>query len=133
MAEETEQITEQTDQGGTSQGSGSGAGSTALKAVAAAAAAGAAAVVAKKAFSGGGSSNGAAHRNGGSGENGSSKSSTLNSIASSGWDAARDAVLPAAEEAAGAAGTYLAENGPEVVRERILPRFVDSFNEARGG
>ena len=96
--------------------SGGGAGGTALKAVAAAVAAGTAAVVAKKAFSGGGS-----------------KSSALNSIAASGWDAAQDAVLPAVEEAAGAAGKFLAENGPEILRERILPRFVESFNEARGG
>jgi hypothetical protein len=131
MAEDVQDTTEEITQG---SGGGSSAGGTALKAVAAAAAAGAAAVVAKKAFSGGGSSNGAAHRNGGSGgENGGSKSGTLNSIAASGWDAARDAILPAVEEAAGAAGTYLAENGPEVVRERILPRFVESFNEARGG
>ena len=28
---------------------------------------------------------------------------------------------------------YLAQNGPEVIRERIVPRFIDSFNEARGG
>jgi hypothetical protein len=129
MAEDV-QTTEETTQD--SSGSSS-AGTTALKAAAAAAAAGAAAVVAKKAFSGGGNSNGASHRNGKSGgENGGSKASTLNSIAASGWDAARDSVLPAVEHAAAAAGTYLAENGPEVVRERILPRFVDSFNEARG-
>jgi len=132
MAEDIEQNTEE-EETTESSGGGSSAGGTALKAIAAAAAAGAAAVVAKKAFSGGGSSNGAAHRNGKSGGENGSKSGTLNTIAASGWDAARDAVLPAVEEAAGAAGTYLAENGPEVVRERILPRFVESFNEARGG
>jgi hypothetical protein len=57
-------------------------------------------------------------------------SGTLGSIASGGLDAARDALLPALEDAAGAAGAYLAENGPEILRDRIVPRFVESFNEA---
>jgi hypothetical protein len=56
----------------------------------------------------------------------------LSSALSGGWDAARDALIPAAEDAAGAAGQFLAENGPDVVRDRIVPRFIDSFNEARG-
>src|ERR1051325_3020533 len=98
------------------------------------AAAGAAAVAAKKVMSGrsggsdGSSSNGGTpERQGGEGEG-----SILNSVLSGGWEAARAALLPAAEDAAGAAGEYVAQHGPDVLRERIVPRFVDSFNEARG-
>jgi len=105
-----------------------GSGSTVLKAAAAAAAAGAAAVVARKAFSSDrGQSNGGG--NGGGGAGGSI--GALGSIAAGGWDAARDALLPAAEDAAGAAGAFVAENAPEVVRDRIVPRFIESFNGAR--
>jgi hypothetical protein len=108
-------------------------GATALKAAAAAAAAGAAALVATKALSGhGNGSKSAGRENGDSRDAGESKSTALSSIAAGGWDAARDALLPAVEDAAGAAGTFLAENGPEVVRDRILPRFVESFSEAHG-
>jgi hypothetical protein len=133
MAEQAEQVKENVS-------SGSGMGSTALKAAAAAAAAGAAAVVARKALShdGSGSDAGDSSRgsNGSSG-NGNSKSSgmgsgALGSIASGGWEAARDALLPAAEDVAGAAGAFVAENAPEVVRDRIVPRFIESFNDSRG-
>jgi hypothetical protein len=109
------------------QGGGPGKG-TAVKAAAAAAATSVAALAAKKALS---------HRESDSG-NGSSASggdsgSVLNSVLSGGWEAARDALIPAAEDAAGAAGEYLASNGPEIVRERIIPRFIESFNKAHDG
>ena len=128
-------------QGGTEQGGG---GNSALKSAAAAAlAAAAAGMIARKALSSGGSngangsngSSGSQGRNGGSKSGGSRSSdsgSMLGSIASGGWDAARDALLPAAEDAAGAIGSFVALNGPEIVRERIVPRFIESFNEARG-
>jgi len=114
----------------TQQGAGAGKGTTA-KAVAAAAATSVAAVVAKRALSNRGSSNGDSG-NGGSGSSKGDAGSILNTVLTSGWDAARDALLPAAEDAAGAVGGYLAENGPDIVRERIVPRFIESFNEARG-
>lgn len=113
----------------------SGIGSTALKAAAAAAAAGAAAIVARKAFShdsGDSSSSNGSSANGGS-KSGGLSSGALGSIAAGGWEAARDAILPAAEDAAAAAGTFVAENAPDVVRDRIVPRFIESFNDARGG
>jgi hypothetical protein len=136
MPEQTEQTKSEPTQAADTSGSTSGstAGSTALKT--AAAAAGAAAMIARKAFSGSGSSNGAARENGSSGERGSSggsKSSALTAIASGGWDAARDALVPAAEDAAAAMGTFVGQNAPELVRDRIVPRFIESFNEARGG
>jgi hypothetical protein len=126
MADENQEQQDQQGQG--SEGMSSGTG-TAVKAAAAAAATGVAAIAAKKALSGRGGSNG-------NSSNGSSESksgdSVLSSVLSGGWDAARDALLPAAEDAAGAAGEYVAQHGPEILRERIVPRFVDSFNEARG-
>jgi hypothetical protein len=105
-------------------------GSSGLKAAAAAAAAaGAAAIIARKALSGDGSSDGQRSQNGG-GSGSSRHGGTFGSIASGGWDAARDALGPAAEDAAAALGKFVAENAPDVVRERIVPRFIESFNEA---
>jgi hypothetical protein len=43
---------------------------------------------------------------------------------------ASGSLLPLAEEAADAAGRWTAENAPEVVRDRIVPRFIESFNDA---
>jgi hypothetical protein len=83
--------------------------------------------------SGGGSSNALARRNGDgddegdeNGNGGGSRSALLDTV----WDSASDAVLPMAEEAADAAGKWLAENAPDVMRERIIPRFIESFSDA---
>ena len=124
--EENQQETQQEERGGVGKG-------TAVKAAAAAAATSVAAVAAKKALSNRGSSNGQSKNGGSSSGSGFGEAGTvLNSVLSSGWEAARDALIPAAEDAAGAAGEYLAKNGPDFVSERIIPRFIDSFNEARG-
>jgi hypothetical protein len=131
MADEQQEQQEQTE--GTEQSALSNpAAGTAVKAVAAAAATGAAALAAKKVMSGRGGSNGSS-TNGDSPKPQSDEPSILNSVLSGGWEAARDALLPAAEDAAGAAGEYVAQHGPDILRDRIVPRFVDSFNEARGG
>jgi hypothetical protein len=127
MADENQQ---QEEGSGQEQGSSGGGTSTAVKAAAAAAATSVAALVAKKAFSGRSDSNG--HSSNGSASRGGDAGSMLSSALSGGWEAARDALVPAAEDAAGAAGEYLANNGPDFVRDRIVPRFIDSFNEARG-
>lgn len=120
---------EQTEQQQGSSGSG-----TALKAAAAAAATGAAALAVRKALSHGdhdGSDDGD-----GSSESrprskrGQDASSIIASAASSAWESAQDVVVPMAEDAVAAAGKYLAENAPDVVRERLVPRFIDAFNEA---
>ena len=110
-----------------------GGGSSSIRAaVAAAAAAAAAAMVARKVMSGGGDgSDGERSRNGGGTGRGNPEG-MLGSIASGGFDAARDALVPAAEDAAAALGSFVAENAPEVVRDRIVPRFIASFNDARG-
>jgi hypothetical protein len=132
MADENQDQQEQELGGSESQSGGIGTG-TAAKAMAAAAATGAAALAARKVMSGrGGGSNGQSS-NGGTPQGQGGEGSILNSVLSGGWEAARDALLPAAEDAAGAAGEYLAQHGPDLLRERIVPRFVDSFNDARGG
>ena len=127
MADENQEQQEQTEQSSPSNP----ATGTAVKAVAAAAATGAAALAAKKVMSGRNGSNGNSG-NGGTPERQGEEGSILNSVLAGGWEAARDALLPAAEDAAGAAGEYVAQHGPDVLRDRIVPRFVDSFNEARG-
>ncbi len=106
----------------------------ALATVAVAAAAGAGVYALRKALaSGGGSSTALARRNGDgddegdeNGNGGGSRSALLDTV----WDSASDAVLPMAEEAADAAGKWLAENAPDVMRERIIPRFIESFSDA---
>src|SRR5919204_1756721 len=123
MAEETHEHQEEQSH----EGEGGGA-STAVKAAAAVAATSVAAFGAKKALSHRGNSSGES-RNGGSSRRGDTVS-MLSSALSGGWEAARDAIVPAAEDAAGAAGEWLAENGPDVIRERIVPRFIESFNKA---
>lgn len=134
MADENQEQLEQGQQQAQEQvGSASPVGTgTAVKAVAAAAATGAAALAAKKVMS--------ARSSNGDSSNGDSPQkqdergeSILSSALAGGWEAARDALLPAAEDAAGAAGEYVAQHGPDILRDRIVPRFVDSFNEARGG
>jgi hypothetical protein len=106
---------------------------TAVKAAAAAAATGAAAVAVKKALSS--DSNGKSKSEEESGGRGRRAGSgeLLASVASGGWEAAREHLLPLAEDAAGAAGSYLARSGPDVVREKIVPRFISGFQNARGG
>jgi hypothetical protein len=128
MADDNQQE-QQEEQG---RGESGGGASTAVKAAAAVAATSVAAYGAKKALSHRGSHNGQSS-NGGSGSGKGDMGQMLNSVLSGGWEAARDALVPAAEDAAGAAGEWLAENAPEVVRERIVPRFIDSFNEKSGG
>jgi hypothetical protein len=45
-------------------------------------------------------------------------------------ESASDSLLPFAEDAAEAAGKWAARNSPTLVRERLLPRFIDSFRAA---
>ena len=110
-------------------GNGSEARKTALRAAAIAAASGATAIAAKKAFSGGqqGSSSG---RSEGSSGNGGGES-LVGGMLGSGMNAARDSLLPFEEDAANAAGEYLGRNGPDFVRETIVPAFIEGFQSAQ--
>lgn len=105
----------------------------ALATVAVAAAAGAGVYALRKALASGGSSNALARRNGDGDdddENGNGGGGSRSALLDTVWDSASDAVVPVAEQAADAAGKWLAENAPDVIRERIIPRFIESFNEA---
>lgn len=128
MPNEGQEAQKETEPQSRSQG-GSGA-NTALKVAAAAAATGAAAYAARKAVTrDGGSSNG---QNGqGSERGGKQDSGMVGSIVSGSWDAAREQLLPLAEEAAGAAGKFVARNGPDILRDRLVPKFISSFENAR--
>ena len=131
MADENQEQQEQ-QQGQEQTGSPSSGGTgTAVKAMAAAAATGAAALAAKKVMSARSSNGQTSNGDSPEKQDESGGDSILSSALSGGWEAARDALLPAAEDAAGAAGEYVAQHGPDILRERIVPRFVDSFNEAR--
>jgi hypothetical protein len=46
------------------------------------------------------------------------------------WESAPDELLSLAEDAAGAAGRWAARKSPALIRERLLPRFIDSFKAA---
>ena len=51
----------------------------------------------------------------------------------SAWEAAQEHVLPPAEDAMEAIGRFLATDAPEVLRDRLVPRLVEAFEErARG-
>jgi hypothetical protein len=121
-----EDMSEQTTGNGSN---GGGAGKTAVRAAAIAAVSGATALAAKKAFVDRGSSSEdnpkRDQQKGGSGE-------VFGSMVSSAWDSARDSLVPMLEDAASSAGEYLAQNGPEIVRETIVPRFIDGFEHGRG-
>jgi hypothetical protein len=111
-----------------SVGNGTDVRKTAIRAAAIAAASGATAIAAKKAFSGG-------QQDSSRGDNGGDSSgagdSLMGGVLGSGLNAAKDSLLPFAEDAANAAGEYLASNGPDFVRETIVPAFIAGFQNAQ--
>ena len=102
---------------------------TALAAAAAAAAGGAATFAVRRALAHDGKSQGRDASKNGSSRSGAS--SILSSAAASSWDAAADVLIPMAEDAAESAGKYLAEHGPEIIRDRLIPKFIEAFEDAR--
>jgi hypothetical protein len=110
-----------------SNGSDGGGRKTVVQTAALAVAASAAALVAKRMFSDQGVVG--PPRDSESGPRGDD--SLLNSMLASGWRAAEDSLLPVAEDAAATVGAYMARSGPEVVRERLLPRFISGFERGR--
>jgi hypothetical protein len=46
------------------------------------------------------------------------------------WESASGALLPLADEMAEAAGRWTAKHSPAVIRDRLLPRFIESFQDA---
>lgn len=122
---ESQESTQQDTQNEGQSGNGSDATKTALRAAAIAAASGATAIAARKAFSG--------RQQGGSPkqQNNGSPDSLFGGMLGSGLHAAKDSLLPFAEDAARAAGEYLGRSGPDVVRETIVPAFVEGFQQAQ--
>ena len=112
----------------TSGNGSNGAAKTAVRAAAIAAVSGATALAAKKAFGDRGSSE--EKPEGGLRKRGDDN--VLGSMVSSAWDSARDSLVPMIEDAASSAGEYLARSGPELVRDKIVPRFIDGFERGRG-
>lgn len=111
--------------------SNGGTGRTALRAAAIAAASGATAIAAKKALSsrsesdeGGDEEKKGKRKQSGSGD-------VLATALSTGWDSARDSVVPMLGNAAVQAGEYVARNSPELVRDTIVPQFIRGFERAR--
>jgi hypothetical protein len=45
-------------------------------------------------------------------------------------ESASDSVLPLAEAAAEEVGRWAAKNSPVLIRDRLLPRFIDAFTTA---
>jgi hypothetical protein len=128
MAQETEQQDTAEETNGDEESNGGR--KTAVRAAVIAAATGATAFAAKKAFSG--------HDEGGDGEEkkqrrsaGAGDDSMVGAMIASGWDAARDSLLPFAEDAAGAAGEWVAKSAPELVTDTLVPRFIRGFEKAR--
>jgi hypothetical protein len=123
----------------TEQHDGSSGARTALVAAAAAAATGAAAIAARKALSHDDEDDSDGDDDGesvvsklrpGKSKSKRDTSSILSNAASSAWDSAQGVIMPIAEDAMAAAGKYLAEEAPEIVRERLVPRFIEAFNDA---
>lgn len=105
-------------------------------AAAASVAAGVGYLVAKRALdqrgSGSGSSDDGEKRERDTGGGSSRKSDSLRSAVDVlTWDRAQEMLLPMAERAAGAVGSYVARETPDIVSERLVPRFIDAFNKAR--
>jgi hypothetical protein len=125
MTEQTEQQTEET----SGNGQSNGGHRTAVRAAAIAAATGATAFAAKKALSGRDQPGGeeGKQRRSSSGD----EESMLGAMIGSGWHAAKDSLVPFAEEAAGAAGEWVAREGPELLSETLVPRFIRGFEKAR--
>ena len=127
MAEETQQ--QETTEQATGNGQSNGGHKTAVRAAAIAAATGATAFAAKKAFSG-------REQSGGGGESGQRRSdsggeSMMGEMLTSGWHAAKDSLVPFAEDAASAAGEWVARSGPELLSETLVPRFIRGFEKAK--
>jgi hypothetical protein len=57
--------------------------------------------------------------------------SMVTSAIASGWDVAKDSLIPLIEDGASKAGAFVAERSPEVVRDVLVPRFISGFERAR--
>ena len=135
MAEtEQTQQTDNTEQTDGSNGSGDSTRKTVARAAAVAAATGATALAARKVLAG----NAVNKAEGGERKPGPTKggmggadTSLITTMAGSAWDSARDVVVPMIEDASENAGTYVAQNAPDIVRDSVIPRFIRGFQKGQ--
>jgi hypothetical protein len=100
----------------------------ALKGVALSAAVGVAVYGLRKALAGSGAGLSLHHADDEAhGENSRSRSGSL---LTSAVESASDSLLPLVEAAAEEAGRWAAKNSPALIRDRLLPRFIDAFKAA---
>jgi hypothetical protein len=102
---------------------------TVVRAAALAAASGATAFAAKKAFADRGSTSAATRKS--APDRQQEGDSLVSSMVTSAWDSARDSLVPMIEDAARQTGEYLAHNGPDLIRETVIPQFISGFERAR--
>ena len=62
-----------------------------------------------------------------------SRASLVTAAVASGWDVAKDSLLPVVEDAATKAGAFVADRAPEVVRDVVVPQFIAGFERATRG
>jgi hypothetical protein len=99
-----------------------------------AAASGATAYAARKALSGRSSTDDEGGKTKSNAKASSDSSASLVTAAvASGWDVAKDSLIPVVEDAATKAGVFVAERAPEVVRDVVIPRFIAGFERAKRG
>lgn len=106
----------------------------ALATAAAAAAAGAAVYGLRKALASGGNGNASSREHDDDyeddGDEGEESGMRGGGMLQSVWESASDSLVPLAEQAADAAGKWVAENSPDLVREHLVPRFIEAFQDA---
>ena len=62
-----------------------------------------------------------------------SSASLMTAAVASGWDVAKDSLLPVVEDAATKAVAFVADRAPELVRDVVVPRFIAGFQRAKRG
>jgi hypothetical protein len=131
--EDTGAETEESNGGGSSNGHNLG------RVAAIAAASGATAYAARKALSSRSSSSDesdddtAPKKKSKSSGSSDSSASLMTAAVASGWDVAKDSLLPVVEDAATKAGAFVADRAPELVRDVVVPRFIAGFQRAKRG
>ena len=96
-----------------------------------AAASGATAYAARKALSGRSSTDAERGKSNAKGSGDDGGASLVTAAVASGWDVAKDSLIPVVEDAAAKAGAFVAERAPEVVRDVVIPRFIAGFERGK--
>jgi hypothetical protein len=96
-----------------------------------AAASGATAYAAKKALSSRSSTEGSGEDKSKAKSSGDGSAALVTAAVASGWDVAKDSLIPVVEDAAAKAGAFVAERAPDVVRDVVIPRFIAGFERGR--